>query len=317
MKKNLLFVFIISSIWVEAQPIPNYIPTQGLVGWWPFNSNPQDESGNGNHGTVMGATILTTDRFGAYDSAYYFDGTSSYIDVADIDLHDTATISVWLNPYFGGPYALVSKSNSASAGSYELGTDLSTYMYAYVGDPFNPNNIINTLTSIPIGGWHHVLMTLQNGTGKLYLDGVLKVTDGSMNPTTQNNLTVRFGATTTGASKFQGKLDDIAIWNRTLSASEIQQVFLSVTGINDLKSGTGVYIFPNPVATELKIESSKFKIENVEIYDLLEQSMYSQKLIANSQEQINIDISEWDSGIYFVKVKTNGGEQTQKLIVQH
>jgi hypothetical protein len=42
--------------------VPNYLPTNGLVGWWPFNGNANDESGNGNNGTENGAT-LTTDRF--------------------------------------------------------------------------------------------------------------------------------------------------------------------------------------------------------------------------------------------------------------
>jgi hypothetical protein len=44
-----------------AQNVPAYVPTNGLVGWWPFNGNANDESGNGNHGTVNGAT-LTADR---------------------------------------------------------------------------------------------------------------------------------------------------------------------------------------------------------------------------------------------------------------
>jgi len=37
--------------------VPSYVPTNGLVGWWPFNGNANDESGNGNNGTVNGATV--------------------------------------------------------------------------------------------------------------------------------------------------------------------------------------------------------------------------------------------------------------------
>ena len=54
-----------------AQNIPSYIPKDGLVGWWPFNGNANDESGNGNNGTVNGAT-LTSDRNGIANSAYSF-----------------------------------------------------------------------------------------------------------------------------------------------------------------------------------------------------------------------------------------------------
>ena len=55
-----------------------YLPTNGLVGYWPFNNNANDESGNGNNGTVNGAT-LTTDRFGSSNSAYLFDGIDDFI----------------------------------------------------------------------------------------------------------------------------------------------------------------------------------------------------------------------------------------------
>jgi hypothetical protein len=58
-----------------AQNVPSYVPTDGLVGWWPFNGNANDESGNGNNGNAIGVT-LTTDRFGLTNSAYFFNGTS-------------------------------------------------------------------------------------------------------------------------------------------------------------------------------------------------------------------------------------------------
>ena len=54
-----------------AQTIPSYVPTVGLVGWWPFNGNAYDESSNTNDGTVNGAT-LTIDRNGIVNSAFDF-----------------------------------------------------------------------------------------------------------------------------------------------------------------------------------------------------------------------------------------------------
>ena len=61
-----------------AQTIPSYVPTNGLVGWWPFNGNANDLSGNGNNGTVNGST-LTSDRFGMINKAYSFDGTNDLV----------------------------------------------------------------------------------------------------------------------------------------------------------------------------------------------------------------------------------------------
>ena len=66
---------------MQAQTLPSYVPTNGLVGYWGFNGNANDQSGNGNNGTVNGAT-LTTDRNGNANSAYSFDG-NDFIEIAD------------------------------------------------------------------------------------------------------------------------------------------------------------------------------------------------------------------------------------------
>src|SRR3990167_996949 len=73
------------------------IPIQGLVAYYPFNGNTNDESGNGNNGTLYGPT-LTTDRFGNPNKAYSFNGTSDYIRVSDsqsLDIGDSLTITAW------------------------------------------------------------------------------------------------------------------------------------------------------------------------------------------------------------------------------
>ena len=62
------------------------IPSDRLVGYWPFNGNANDESGNGNDGAVNGATTLTIDRFGNSNSAYAFDGINDYIGIASSSL---------------------------------------------------------------------------------------------------------------------------------------------------------------------------------------------------------------------------------------
>ncbi|MFM7328180.1 MAG: hypothetical protein ACKO3B_05545, partial [Bacteroidota bacterium] len=71
MRYILLFLFLYSFHKASAQQIPPYIPTEALVGWWPFNGNAKDESGNGSDGVVSGAT-LATDRFGLSNACYSF-----------------------------------------------------------------------------------------------------------------------------------------------------------------------------------------------------------------------------------------------------
>ena len=95
--KKLLFLLVICLSSTAFSQVPNYVPSNGLIGYWPFNGNANDESGNGNDGTVNGAT-LTADRFGNANSAYTF-GLGNYIQVPYISALDNLndfTISLWV-----------------------------------------------------------------------------------------------------------------------------------------------------------------------------------------------------------------------------
>jgi hypothetical protein len=72
------------------------VPSDGLVGWWPFNGNANDESGNGNDGVVNGAT-LNYDRYGNLNGAYSFNGVDNYILLNPYS-SSTLTIAIWFNP---------------------------------------------------------------------------------------------------------------------------------------------------------------------------------------------------------------------------
>ena len=77
--------------------------TTGLVAWYPFDGNASDMSGNGNEGTVYGAT-LGEDRNGEAGKAYQFDGVNDWIEVENdesfnFDWNDSFTISAWVKPY--------------------------------------------------------------------------------------------------------------------------------------------------------------------------------------------------------------------------
>jgi hypothetical protein len=87
---------IIFSLRGYSQSVPSYVPTNGLVGWWGFNGNAQDGSGNGNHGTVNGAT-LTTDRFGNQNGAYFFNHNDEILTPFNtISGRQPRTFSFWM-----------------------------------------------------------------------------------------------------------------------------------------------------------------------------------------------------------------------------
>jgi hypothetical protein len=61
MKHKLLLtaLLVVTIFSITKAQVPSYVPSNGLVGWWPFNGNANDETGNGNNGTVNGATLTT------------------------------------------------------------------------------------------------------------------------------------------------------------------------------------------------------------------------------------------------------------------
>ena len=81
--KRLFLTLTLSILFIPfgiSQDLPSYVPTDGLVAYYPFNGNANDESGNGNHGTVNGAT-LTSDRNGNENSSFSFNGESDDVRI--------------------------------------------------------------------------------------------------------------------------------------------------------------------------------------------------------------------------------------------
>src|ERR1051326_1772890 len=97
-------------------PLAQAPATNSLVAYYPFDGNASDHSGKGNDGIVQGS-ILTTNRFGVTNSAYYFDGISSRIQIPDTIFGPGVvgvTISAWITtdsgPY-SGDYKILHKSS--------------------------------------------------------------------------------------------------------------------------------------------------------------------------------------------------------------
>lgn len=232
---TLAFVTLLSAS-LSAQ-VPSYVPSNGLVGWWPFNGNANDESGNGNDGTVNNATPAP-DRGGNSSSAYQFNGTNSRIvvgDPADGDLDmlgGPLSISLWVLTTESALSSLVTKQNTSipnSSGDYNLDmNDLGQVRMAMgFGGGQGEARVSNTLVND--GLWHHVVAIYSPTAIDLYVDGVLAtsgsntivaplVLDDSPQP-------LQFGIAVPDTTPHNGKLDDIGVWNRSLDECEIQALY--------------------------------------------------------------------------------------------
>jgi hypothetical protein len=201
----LLLSFIaLSSISAFAQNVPSYVPSNGLVGWWPFNGNANDESGNGNNGTVNGST-LTTDRFGNNNQAYNFLNSSILVNNPTGLPTGNApySLSCWFNNFNNdnGSMIFYGDYQQNQANGLRLAEN---YCNNSVGMPYGIVNnwffndcgfCTNDSTEIKRNFWNHVLITFDGNQRKLYLNNQLKATCSlTLFQTTHkyNNLIIHF-----------------------------------------------------------------------------------------------------------------------------
>jgi hypothetical protein len=217
-----------------GQSVPSYVPKSGLVGWWPFTGNALDSSGNGNHGTVNAAT-LTTDRFGNVNNAYEFNGLNTYISVpsnTSLQLTNNYTLNGWFNAdvFFNtstSDRSIISKVEIGGwYGGYEVMVGGKTNDIAHVGNIGGSNFILGE-TGYLINVWYMFSVTYDKNTLKLYMNGELVNSKSIVGNLQTSNLPLLFGMHEGNSQYFDGKIDDIGIWNRALSACEISKLYLA------------------------------------------------------------------------------------------
>jgi uncharacterized protein (TIGR02145 family) len=245
MKNTFTFVFIIFSIFAFAQ-VPGAVPTNGLIAYWPFDGNANDVSGNAKNGTVTGAT-LTSDRFGSANSAYNFSGVTQFItcpNISELNGSSSASFSLWvkingnnswLNNPLGSAQYILSRDGDQSTTNIGINYGPGNKLFGgRIGRNGSGTGVGSTNTyNIPQSTWHHIVFTIGGGFLKLYVDGVFNsstVFNGVM-PSSSGNLF--FGKLPVGGFEYylNGFLDDIGIWNRALTATEITNLY-NITAVS-------------------------------------------------------------------------------------
>ena len=216
--------------------------TNGLVGYWNFDGNAQDSSGNGNHGTVNGAT-LTTDRCGRPDRAYAFDGIDDFVQAGNlIPSFQNASISVWVKTTdspTGVARGIVSKPRGAALGGFSI-------EFTQVGHPGGAFKFLSgintgggvqggaiTASTINNGMWRHLVGTIGTVGGlsrsKVYLDGQFVAEDPFTPNTNISTQPIQIGREFAVAGQsgryFKGDIDDTRIYDRVLSAAEVLALY--------------------------------------------------------------------------------------------
>lgn len=324
----------VTDLYTGGNCLPAYIPTNGLVAWYPFCGNANDESGNGNNGAASGA-LLTSDRFGNPNAAYNFDGVNDYIEVPhsqdlDFSVNQEMSISYWVNisqyPTSGTEYQVIMKVDGG-------GTTTTGYQIALFDDghlelrakngAVNPWVGIDTESStIPLSGYHHFVSVIENESAQIYMDGVLQDDDSyigaAIGANTENLIIGWNNAQTNGTSvAFAGELDDIGIWDRALTVQEVTDIYSgSVTvGIDENSETEPFKIYPNP--TEGLVNLYTNDLAGLVAYRILDTKgsvVAIGSFTAYQNHQETVDLSTMPTGIYAIQMQSGDAVFTQKLV---
>jgi hypothetical protein len=210
------------------------IVPEGQVACYPFSGNAKDYSGNKHDGKVNGAT-LTTDRSENTDSAYNFDGDDFVQFDSPVQAEPPFSVSLWFN-YAALPsnssYLIANGAESRNSQGFYVFIDATGALRFGIGqESLNFKMSVVTSNPISLNQWHHVTGTWDGTTDaenlKLYLDGQLaevEVTPGNTFFGPPRNLMI--GIPSNGDSDYSGKgqIDDVIIYNRVLSDSEVKQL---------------------------------------------------------------------------------------------
>lgn len=351
MKRKLYLVAAISSL-ISMNSFAQY-PTNGLIGYYPFNATIEDASSNNIDMTSPTAPGYFSDRFSAANSCYE---SASGARIPDIQNSANISFSLWVHPLNINDYypAIFSRvfylfdggSNIGKIGNYMLyleptafGNQFGVWMECHQGIS-GPNSTsyeyFGTPAAIDIAEWSHIVITVQGTDAKMYINGSLSTSMTLASPmvaVTANDPGTgvdQINDFVLGKSKqvdinsgnysdylnFTGFIDDIFIYDRALSATEVTTLFTLPQNPTPLGASINenaenqLSIYPNPSKDKITIDLNSDEVSTYNIY-----SSDSREVLSGvvSKDNNTIDIQALVTGTYFLTTTVNGAVITKKI----
>lgn len=323
--KCLIALFILTSYASISQSVYD-----SLVVLYTFNGHSLDQSGNGLHGNF--SANYCPDRFGNSNSAIVLNGTSDYVDMPTDarlkpDFPFTLSCWFWSDTYIAGIVTTdyIDDINSGAwlvlnaDGTVEVG-----YGNGTVNGTPNSRRSKKSSFSLSTGQWYHVVGVLESETIlRLYIDCV---EDAGIYTGTADTMIYMPGHGSIGRNDgsnvappyyFNGKIDEVAMWNRSLSSVEISDLCSSSLDNNEINKNNSlpVTLFPNPTENELTIQLNNRveQVMKIEILNELGQIVHNMDITKTT----TIPVTHLADGMYFVRITGNDGAVSTHRVVKH
>ena len=298
-----------------------------LVAFYPFNGNANDESGNGNNGTVYQASLVS-DRFNNPNRAYKFDGVNDYIQISNstiLNFSNSITVSFWIkvNEFFDREAYPLSHGNWENRWKVSItnkGIRWTVKTTTGVKD-------LDSETELKLDSLYNVVVLYDGSDYEIYINGKLNALTTFSGSILSTTIDFMIGQVLPGDNQynFKGVLDDIRIYDYALSYNEIGKLYDIITSADDkydnqIPVQTILYQnYPNPFNPKTKIgfRIAEFGFVSLKVYDVLGEEITT---IINEEKsagnyEVEFDANNLPSGIYFCRLKAGSYIQTKKLLL--
>jgi hypothetical protein len=250
MKQFVLYFSIIFSFGLVAQ-VPSYVPQYGLLGYYPFNGNPNDVSANAANLTNNNA-VLTADRFGTANAAYSFNGINQNLinSTPNFTFNPASsfTISFWYNRNNTATNGVLIMNATNAANNFiwlfQAGATNSQY-----GTNKQQFSWIWAQTTSTTSTWTHIVCVYNAGAMTLYKNNVQVATGTFTHTNVTSAVMPLYVGRGVGGDYYNGKMDDIGIWNRALTTCEINDLYNSSNSLTTVTAGPDVVSCNNQAIT--------------------------------------------------------------------
>ena len=229
--KRLIFLTLSTLCAATFAQVPDYVPTEGLVGWWHMDGNAADASGNGHDGDSSGP-VPVEDRHGNDSGALEFDD-GDFISLPTLTEHiPELSVAFWLKL---DDYASAESSvgynhffNKWTDGSDDIAFVMSantTGLYLYSGSTPYQSDVLTSL-----GEWQHVAFVIAPPYAAIYLDGTVVQTFENVNAMGQlpeQFMQIGGNGNIPGYNSVDGSMDELGLWNRALTSEEVEAMYHS------------------------------------------------------------------------------------------
>ena len=276
-------------------------PTNGLVAYYPFNGNANDESGSGNTGVVHGPDLTTNGWSG---SAYDFGSELDYIEAADsssLDVTNALTLSAWINLDSlpgANNRGIVSKYSMEGERGYSLSyaANPNTFKF-YISANGESAQSVEGKTVLETGRWYHLCGVFKpEHSMRIYVDGQLdgERTNDVPSHIFNNTTPLWIGVVSYLEDwlSFDGQIDEVRVYNRVLSSTEVAQL----NGIHSVQTAVaGAYSITNlPIPADYVVTAFMDSNSNG-VQDVTEASgSYSNNPVYVSNDVTGVDIELTD-----------------------